>query len=390
MQKRSGAVFLTPNKRLLGRSRNCDTILNMTEMRTARIGSIDPVVSLLIEEAPLESSDRVVILNGVDPALAVAIGRTASAVAVYAASAGALMHVQSQLTARHVSNAVVYDSVFPGEATFGTFDTALLPLPKGRDYARALIWSARRALRPGGKLYIAGPADGGIKSALADSGLLFGSAVTLTTRQRCRIGVAEQPPEFPSAYPAEWGTDATYMQQFTIADLPIWSMPGVFSWKSLDDGTAFLLDHLSIAPGERVLDVGCGYGVIGLTAAVRGASDVTLIDDNLLAVGCAQMNVEACGLANVRVVSGDLFDGLEAKQEFDLIVSNPPFHQGFEADTSLARRLIRESEAWLAANGRLLIVGNFFLRYDRLMREHFSRVRTVAENTRHAVWEAKK
>ena len=362
----------------------------MTDLRTARIGSIDPTIALLIEEALLESADRVLILNGVDPALAVAIGRTVSEAAVYAASAAALAHVQRQITARHVSTVAVWDGVFPGEATFGTFDAALLPLPKGRDYARALIWSARRALRPGGKLYIAGPADAGIKSALADAAVLFGGAVTLTTRQRCRIGVAEQPSEFPAAYPAEWGTDATYMQQFTIADLPIWSMPGVFSWKNLDAGTAFLLEQMSIAPGERVLDVGCGYGVIGLTAAARGAGEVTMTDDNLLAVGCAHASVESCGFANVKVVAGDLFDGLETKQKFDLVVSNPPFHEGLSTDMNVTRRLIRETGAWLASGGRLLIVGNVFLRYDRLMRDSFSEVRTVAENTRYAVWEGKK
>ncbi|MHB8628302.1 MAG: methyltransferase [Aggregatilineales bacterium] len=358
-------------------------------MRTTRVGSVDPAIALLIEEAPLEASDRVVILNGIDPALAVAVGRTASDVAVYAASAGALAHVQGQIAARHTSNVNVSDGVFPGESTFGTFDVALLPLPKGRDYARALIWSARRALRPDGKLYIAGPGDGGIKSALADAAVLFGGAVTLTTRKRCRIGVAKQPSTFPEAYPAEWGTDATYMQQFTIANLPIWSMPGVFSWQGLDDGTAFLLDNLSIVPGERVLDVGCGYGVIGLTAAVRGAGEVTLTDDSLLAAGCAHASVESARCANVTIVAGDLFDGLERKQKFDLIVSNPPFHQGLEADTNVARRLIRESGAWLAQGGRLIIVGNVFLRYDRLIRESFPHVRTVAENTRYAVWEAK-
>jgi 16S rRNA (guanine1207-N2)-methyltransferase len=52
--------------------------------------------------------------------------------------------------------------------------------------------------------------------------------------------------------------------------------------------------------------------------------------------------------------------------------------------------LILEAGAWLAGGGRLVIVANAFLRYDRLLREQFTRVRTVAENNRYAVWEAKK
>jgi len=213
--------------------------------------------------------------------------------------------------------------------------------------------------------------------------------VTLTTRQRCRIGVAEQPQEVLSTFPAAWGDDPTFIQQRMIAGLPIWTIPGVFSWQDLDEGTAFLLDHLSIIHGERVLDVGCGYGVIGLMAAARGAGEVVMTDDNLLAVGCAAASAESVENAHIRTVAGDLLDGLESNQRFDLIVSNPPFHQGFEADRSVVRRLIRESGGWLAPAGRLVLVANAFLRYDHLLRESFSQVRTVAENSRYAVWEGK-
>lgn len=361
----------------------------MTDLHTRRVGSADPTIALLLQEAPLAPSDRVLILNGADPALPIGVAQTAAEVVVYMGSASALRRIQGPIAARHLSNVILSDAVFPEVSADNLFNAALMPLPKGREHVRGLLWSARRALRPGGSLYIAGPGDGGIKSALADAATLFGAAVTLTTRQRCRIGVAEQPAALLPRYPAEWGDDPTLMQQRIIAGLPLWTMPGVFSWQGLDEGTAFLLECLSIAAGARVLDVGCGYGVIGLTTAARGAGEVIMTDDSLLAAGCAAASVETSGFANVSVVAADLFDGLESKQKFDLIVSNPPFHQGFEADTNVARRLIIESGTWLAPGGRLVIVANVFLRYDRLMRESFSRVRTVAENSRYAVWEAK-
>src|SRR5579863_9301068 len=201
----------------------------MADLRIKRVGSVDPAIALLIEEAPLLSSDRVLILNGSDPALAIASARTASEVVVYVENASAMRRIQSLIGTRHLSNVIVSDGVFANISDDNPFDAALLPIAKGREHVRGLLWSARRALRPGGNLYIAGPGDGGIKSTLADAATLFGAAVTLTTRQRCRVGVAEQPPVPLQSYPVDWGDDPTFMQQRTIAGLPIWTMPGVFS-----------------------------------------------------------------------------------------------------------------------------------------------------------------
>ncbi len=353
---------------------------------SSKVASTDPATVLMVDEIAISPTDRVLMLQASDPALVVAIGRQAAETAVYDASLSALERTRHQIAVRHVQNVSVSDDVFPTDEA--RFDVAVLPVPKGREYGRGLLFAARRALKPGGKVYIAGPTEGGAKSLISDAGVVFGSSNTLTYRRRQRIGVAVQP-DSPAIYPPEWGDDPTRMQTREIGGLTICTMPGIFSWEHLDDGTAMLIDQMAIVEGERVLDVGCGYGVIGLSAAKRGASHVTLTDDNLLAVRCARASAEANGLTNIDVMASDVYDGLNG-QQFDLIISNPPFHQKFDVNTNVAHRLLREAGTALKPGGRLVIVANAFLKYDVVMAENLIRVRTLAEDNRFVVLEGRR
>ena len=101
--------------------------------------------------------------------------------------------------------------------------------------------------------------------------------------------------------PTEWADESPWKPQMRVVRRPeasytIVTMPGVFSWDHLDDGTDLLLDHLGVEPDMDVLDMGCGYGIIGLAAARAGAR-VVMVDDDLLAVRCARASVHVNDLA---------------------------------------------------------------------------------------------
>jgi 16S rRNA (guanine1207-N2)-methyltransferase len=189
--------------------------------------------------------------------------------------------------------------------------------------------------------------------------------------------------------------------------------PGIFSWEALDEGTALLLDHLEIKPGLRVWDVGCGYGAIGLSAVLAGADFVALSDVNLLGVDYTLRNAKRNGYGNgqtdgttdmatdKRIDVGEqsihvfAAEGLDfasqssiSNSHFDLIVSNPAFHQGREVDKSMADQLITSAPRYLAPSGRLVLVANRFLNYDKFMRDHFRHVSRIAETNKFHVIEA--
>lgn len=103
---------------------------------------------------------------------------------------------------------------------------------------------------------------------------------------------------------------------------------GVFSRDGVDYGSRVLIEHMDIPNGARVLDIGCGYGPIGLTAArLAPQGHVTLIDINERAVELAEVNAATNGIRNVSFALSDLFSAVEG-QTFDVILSNPPIRAG--------------------------------------------------------------
>jgi 16S rRNA (guanine1207-N2)-methyltransferase len=281
------------------------------------------------------------------------------------------------------------DAVYPDAKEHAPASIALLDIPKGREVARAYLWTTALVLRPGGRLYIAGSNAAGAKSVIKDAADLFGEVPVLDFKSSRRIALATRRNGTPPA-PEEWSGEAPWKPQMRLVRRPegeytIVTMPGVFSWDHLDDGTALLLDHLDVEPDTDVLDIGCGYGIIGLVAAHAGAR-VTMVDDDLLAVRCASASVEVNEL-DCGVLASDLTEAVR-DQTFDLVLSNPPFHQGVDVTTGIAVQMIHEVPAVLRPGGRLRIVANRFLPYHRDMRDVFGHVYTVAENARYAVLES--
>lgn len=103
---------------------------------------------------------------------------------------------------------------------------------------------------------------------------------------------------------------------------------GVFSKNGIDYGSRVLIDAMELPAGALVLDVGCGYGPIGLTAAkLVPNGHVTMIDINERAVELSKENARANGVANVTVMQSNLLAEVE-RTDFDVILTNPPIRAG--------------------------------------------------------------
>jgi 16S rRNA (guanine1207-N2)-methyltransferase len=162
------------------------------------------------------------------------------------------------------------------------------------------------------------------------------------------------------------------------------SLPGVFAYDRLDEGTALLLQHLPDVQGARVLDAGCGYGPIGLAASLGGAARVLMVDVNTLAVAAAQENIARLQASACTAVAGDALAPAEGQQS-DLMLSNPPFHTGKQVTYDVAETFIRHGQRLLQPGGRMVLVANRFIRYDRLLGELFAHVETLADDRRYHV-----
>lgn len=127
---------------------------------------------------------------------------------------------------------------------------------------------------------------------------------------------------------------------------------GVFSKGGIDFGSRLLIEMMDIAEQDEVLDVGCGYGPIGLAAATLASRGrVTMVDINERAVELARANASRNGITNVEIVQGDLFEPLGGRT-FTKILSNPPIRAG----KTVVHRLFEQAYDHLVKGGQLWIV----------------------------------
>ncbi|HHT67963.1 MAG TPA: class I SAM-dependent methyltransferase [Firmicutes bacterium] len=135
-------------------------------------------------------------------------------------------------------------------------------------------------------------------------------------------------------------------------DLVFKTDPKLFSPYSVDVGTAAMLSIVEFSPGQRVLDLGCGYGVVGIAAAKTvGDHNVVMVDRDPLAVEYTLINARLNDVCGVRVYeSNGLADFDETN--FDLILSNPPYH----VDFSVPKSFIEKGFNRLLVGGKMYMV----------------------------------
>lgn len=346
------------------------------------------VFDLITHTVSLSTKDAVLLLSAENVEIVSAFAQKAEVITIYDISYRALRSLGQAFDQRHVDNVNISYEVFPQDEA--TFDVAIVFINKGRELIRAQLWSSLKALRPGGTLYILGQNEAGVKSAISDAAKLFGQTHTQGYKKGYRVGTAIKS-EQTYSYPKEWLPISTEPQviQFNTptGNVSVVSQPGIFSWKALDAGTRFLFEtfdiNKTVESNQNILDMGCGNGIIGVVTA-KHAQWVTMVDDNLLAVRCAKASAKLHQLSNVTVGPSDIYSDIRG-QQFNWIVSNPPFHSGIEVDATVARNLITEAPRFLKQGGRLVIVANAFLPYKELFAKNFHKVSILGDNKRYVV-----
>lgn len=252
----------------------------------------------------------------------------------------------------------------------------ILPLPKAHDRLAFLLAQLASQLDIAVPCWLVGPANGGIKGALKHFEARVSGVSLQDSARHCKLYTGKLE---PAAATNAWLT-------FQVGDFTLQSLPGVFSHGRLDEGTALLLEDLSAVPvtGNKVLDAGCGAGVLTLALAARG-HQVSAIDISATALAACHRNLEHHQLT-AEVLAGDLLETVQGR--FHAILSNPPFHAGMTRDVSLAQRLIEQSRKHLTSSGELRLVANRNLPYHDWLSRAFVRVEISRETSRFRVWRA--
>ncbi|MER5846435.1 methyltransferase [Streptomyces sp. NPDC002012] len=168
---------------------------------------------------------------------------------------------------------------------------------------------------------------------------------------------------------------------------------GIFCAERLDIGTRFFLGHLPARSGpDRVVDLGCGNGVVGLSAALANPeATVTFIDESYQAVASAEETFRANTGPDAKAdfVVGDGPTQLPPAS-VDLVLNNPPFHSHQATTDATARNMFHGARAALRQGGELWVVGNRHLGYHTQLRRIFGNCTTVAGDPKFVVLRAVK
>ncbi len=167
--------------------------------------------------------------------------------------------------------------------------------------------------------------------------------------------------------------------------LTLVSKPGLFGWNKIDTGSALLVQQLERVFANRPapqtgLDLGCGYGFLTVAAhhlASTAADRWILTDNNAAALKIATTNLQLNGI-NGQVVASDAGFGLPIKA--NLLLCNPPFHQGFSVDGDLTDKFLTNASQLLAPDGIALFVVNQFIPLEKKARPLFKQVTPLIDN----------
>ncbi len=359
---------------------------------------ITPSACLLAEAIHPNLSDRVMNIGCHHGALSVILGCQTSKDNLFILDIDqvAINCTERTLLINGIQNYFISTEVSLLPQAANTFSLIALDIPKGRKLTRHWLVESYFLLETGGELYIGGANAQGIQSIIKDAQELFGNAVIVGYKKgnRCALvrkeGDRDKLPEWaiePGIAPGTW---ITMNISIKGKDLTFFSLPGIFSHDRLDEGTGLLLETIDFPSSSRILDVGCGYGIIGLNAAAQEpSSEIDLVDSNRLAIAASQKNRSVNKLENVKIISSDLLDRI-SENHYHLIVSNPPFHAGKEINYSISVALLHQAFRALEPGGKLMVVANQFIRYDNLMKEVFGKSQKLAQTNRFHILTATK
>lgn len=269
-----------------------------------------------------------------------------------------------------------------------SFDAIFYRISKEKAVCHHVINQAFDKLSVGGTLYLCGQKNEGIKTYLEKAAQLFGCEKSIQ-KDGSNYFSALRKNTAETEYKLD-DQDYTAFKPLTLpSGLTIHTKPGQFGWNKCDEGSQLLVDYLKEAitpdrPFEHLIDLGCGYGFLSLETRWINAAKRTLTDNNAAALATATANTDLLAPSSCAVVAGDAGDSIEAKA--DLILCNPPFHQGFDVSGDLTDKFLTRAAQLLTPKGSAYFVVNQFIPVPQKAERLFKTCERVVTNKRFSVY----
>ena len=337
----------------------------------------------------LRANDRVLLLNDSYGALALALANYSpySWNDSYLAQQG----LRENLLANGCSLEQVTTNAsidFPSLDSPGAgIDCVLIKIPKTLAMLEHQLYALRGLLNQDSRIIAAGMARHIHNSTLELFESIIGPTTSTRAVKKSRLiltqrdhALKEGQSDYPGSYELE--VDRSYQ---------IINHAGLFSRDRLDAGSRFLLENMAVGEQyQRIVDLGCGNGVLGLVAAVMNpASTLLFCDESHMAIASARANFQAAFTTTRKAEFsvGNCLQGVDDDSR-DLVLINPPFHLQHSIGDAIAWQMFKDARRVLVKGGELRIVGNRHLGYHAKIKKLFGNCSTIATNKKFVILSA--
>lgn len=266
-----------------------------------------------------------------------------------------------------------------------TYSVVIYRVSKEKPIVHHIINNLANLCASGCKVFLIGEKQDGIKTYVDKAAKRFNCSKQIKKQGEWYLSELTISPQAKSTVPLD---DKEYSKARPTLSIPEWtseqklySKPGVFGWNKEDVGSRLLiesLDQLPLTTGLSVLDLGCGYGYLSIRVAhISYAGRLVATDNNAAAIQVTQTNCEQLATACHNDLSYDVVAddcGKSLDEQFDLIVCNPPFHQGFEVDKRLTEKFSEQARKRLKPDGVAVFVVNQFVGIEKIAAKHFATI----------------
>ncbi|NDL63586.1 23S rRNA (guanine(1835)-N(2))-methyltransferase RlmG [Acerihabitans arboris] len=276
------------------------------------------------------------------------------------------------------------DSLAPLPASPGL---VLMKIPKTLALLEHQLYALRRVSGPGTQVIAAGKVRDIHNSTLQRFSDILGSTRTSLAKKKARLIFSQV------TAPAVNGQEQSCVWPLEENGYLIHNHANVFSRATLDIGARFFMQYLPEGLDGTLIDLGCGNGVLGLTALGQNPrAGLHFIDESYMAIASSRINIATNrpdDMARCRFVVGNSLVGYDA-DSVQAVLCNPPFHQQQVLTDHIARGMFRDAKRSLRPGGELRIVANRHLDYYHQIKQLFGNCATLGSNPKFVVLRAVK
>lgn len=265
----------------------------------------------------------------------------------------------------------------------GNYDYVLIQIPKNQSYFEDILCHLTQHLNPRSKLIC-----GSMVKHLAPTSFdllnkYIGKTSTSLAQKKARLVFADfEKSKVDSPFP-----QLVKIENF---ETPFINHSNLFSRDKLDIGSRFFLEHIPRGDFKSILDLGCANGIIGIKAKMLNpGAKIFFSDDSAMAIESAKANYSNNFKDEASYFWTNCFED-QPKNSLDLVLCNPPFHQGNTIGDFIAWQMFQDAYDSLKPGGILRVIGNSHLGYQVKLKKLFGNSNIVATNSKFIICDAKK